>query len=815
MKQFCSTLFPIVAMLSSIQTATAQAPVITAATPLSQTVEQWGKFEVKLDITAAWTNPYDYDEIRVTGTFTDPDGNARTAEGFFMQDYQLNNQTGALTPVANGTFKLRFAPDKPGTWKYNLTCTNTGGTGTFPEQTFTVTPPASAKNKGFVRSNQTNYLHFDDGDQYIPVGENICWQQSNIYTDYKNWLTKLVDNGGNYFRLWHCAWGLGIEWKNGSSGFQGLRKYKQTAAFYQDWLYDYCAENGIYIMLCLHHHGQVSSQVNPNWNDSPYNSINGGPCPNTWDFFTNAAAKNHTRNRLRYVVARWGYSRSILTWELFNEVDWTDQFAAKKGDVSAWHLEMAAFLKDKDPYQHLVTTSYAQESYDPATWNQPDIDFTQTHHYVGTPNLERVLAASIQKYIEDYGKPTLTGEFGLTTTGADLGTTDPDGIHIHNSLWGTLFGGGMGAGATWWWDNYVEPKDLYYHFKPVSAVAQQVPFRAANLMPAPASVSGATADLSLTPTLGGWGALADTAFTIENGQVVPAGAALATFLYGSQWNTQFRRPPVFTVNFPQSGPFKVKTGSESGQTPKIAIWLDGVKLLDQNAAPNQTFTINVPAGAHTIKVDNTGTDWITIAAYSFAGLGSAVDAYVLKSEAQNKLAGWVLNNSYNHEYLKSNGLPSPAAGATLQVPGVQNGAYAVRFFNCMTGALQSTQTVTVSNGMMTVPLPEMLWDWAFVAEDQALFVSAPRQGIDFQAYPNPAVPGGNLTLEVESTEQSKWAITLLDMEGRALKTLFKGDTTGEKQIGIALPIDLAAGIYWIKLENENGQTGVRGISLVR
>jgi hypothetical protein len=53
------------------------------------------------------------------------------------------------------------------------------------------------------------------------------------------------------------------------------------------------------------------------------------------------------------------------------------------------------------------------------------------------------------------------------------------------------------------------------------------------------------------------------------------------------------------------------------------------------------------------------------------------------------------------------------------------------------------------------------------------------------------------------------------MEGRALNTLFEGDTIGEKQIGIALPVDLAAGNYWIKLENENGQTGVRGISLVR
>ena len=816
MKHIYAAAFQSIILLAPAQTTSAQAPVITAATPVSNTVEQWEKFEVKLDITATWSNPYDYDEIRVGCTFTGPDGATRTAEGFFIQDNQLNTNSGALTPVGSGTFKVRFAPDKPGVWKYNLSCTNASGTGTFPEQTFTATSPASPENKGFVRSDQTNYLHFDNGEQYIPIGENIGWQQSNIYADYKDWLTKLSDNGGNFFRLWHCAWGLGIEWENGNSGFQGLRKYKQSAAFYQDWLYDFCAENGIYAMLCLHHHGQVSSQVNPNWSDSPYNAANGGPCQNTWDFFTNTTAKNHVKNRLRYVVARWGYARSVMSWELFNEVDWTDQFAQKKGDVSAWHLEMAAFLKDKDPYQHLVTTSYAQESFDPVTWNQPDIDFTQTHHYVNTPNIERVLVSSNRKYIDEFGKPSLTGEFGLTTTGVDLGTTDPDGIHIHNSLWGTLFGGGMGAGMTWWWDNYVEPKDLYYHFEPVSTVAQNVPFKTGNLSPAPVTVTGAPGDLSLTPTLGGWGALADTSFTIENGQVTPAGASTATFLYGAQWNTQYRRPPVFYVNYPASGQFRVKTGSETGQAPKIVIWLDGAKVLEQNAAINQTYSINVPAGQHTIKVDNTGTDWITIASYVFAGLGSQVDAYILKSENQNKVAGWVLNNNYNHEYVKTNGQPSPAVGATLQVPGMQNGAYTVRYYNCMTGALQSTEPVSVTNGSLSLVLPDVLWDWAFVVDDQPLDVAEAERSLNFHVYPNPVVPGANLTLDFDLTEKTPLAVTLLDMEGRALRTLFTSDATGgEQQLSIVLPGNLAAGVYWVKMEGSDGKSGVKGISVFR
>lgn len=816
MKHLRTVVLPSFLLLVTGGAAIAQAPVISAVTPVSNFVEQWSKFEAKLDITANWSNPYNYDEIRVECLFTDPEGATRTVEGFYMQPFQLDTLTGLLTPAGSGTFKVRYAPEKPGIWKYNLSCINASGTGTFPEMTFAVTVPAHPKNKGFVRSGQTNYLHLDNGEQYVPIGENICWQQSNVYLDYKNWLTQLAGNGGNYFRLWHCPWGLGIEWNNNNNGFQGLRRYKQTNAYYQDWLYDFCADNGIYVMLCLHYHGQVSTQVNPNWSESPYNAANGGPCQNTWDFFTQSAAKNHIKNRLRYIVARWGYARSILSWELFNEVDWTDQFAQKKADVSAWHLEMASFLKNKDPYRHLVSTSYAQDYNDPATWNQPDIDYSQTHHYVNTPNIERVLAGSLRNYVDSYGKPSFTGEFGLTTTGNDLGAIDPDGIHIHNSLWGTLFGGGMGAGATWWWDNYMEPQGLYYHFSPLSKTVQNVPFLSGDFSPTPAAVSGVPADLSLTPVLGGWGALADTAFNIGNGQVTPVGAALASFLYGSQWNTQFRRPPVFAVNYPSSGQFKVKTAAETGQAPKIAIWLDGVKVLEQNASVNQTYSIAVPAGPHVIRVDNTGTDWITIAQYIFTGVGSAADAYVLKSAGQNKIAGWVLNNNYNHDYIKANGQPSPAAGANLQVPGVLNGTYVVKYYNCMTGLLQASESVTVTNGALSLALPDVIWDVAFTVSDQPSDVAEPRRHIRFQAYPNPAMPGASMTLGFSYPENKPVAVRLLNMEGRSLRSWATGDTSsGVQHIELRLPEDIAAGFYWLQIETADGKAGIEGVVVTR
>lgn len=809
------TTFSILAcmLFLSFQSA-AQAPVITAVSPVSNMVEQYGKFEAALAINATFTNPYNYDEIRVSAVFTAPNGLQFTVDGFYMENFSISNETtGALSATGNNGFKVRFAPMQTGTWSYTLSCTNAAGTGTFPAQTFVCTETATATNKGFVRSNATNYLGFDNGNSYIPIGENIGWANANPYVDYKKWVTKLADNGGNFFRIWNCSWGLGLEWKN-TGGYLGLKKYRQNNAFYLDWLFDFSAEKGVYAMLCINHHGQVSSQVNPNWSDNPYNAVNGGPCQNTWDFFTNAQAKALHKNRLRYMVARWGYQRGIMAWELFNEVDWTDQFDQRKGDVANWHNEMAAYLKQIDPYQHVVTTSYAHDHNDPQTWNLPDIDLTQTHYYLDIPNLERVLASGNSAFLDDFGKPTLNGEFGLGGSSSGLIALDPTGIHIHNNLWGGLFSGAAGTGMSWWWDSYLEPQNLYTHFSAIRAVTDLVDLQSGDFRPVPALVSGAPSDLSLTPSLG-WGALADTSFTINaDGSISPVGAKLSQFLYGSQWNTQYRRPPVFYVDYPQSGNFSVKTGGTTGQAAKIAIWVDGVQLLNTTAAVNQLYTVTVPSGAHTIRVDNTGTDWVTLASYNFSGLGSAVDAYVLRSEDHTQLTGWVLNNNYNHQYVKANGEPNSVSGATIAVSGLSDGLYTLNWYDCINGGLLNSAPATVSNSTFTAVIPDVLWDVTFTLRDYIVGVTQAPEPFSFGVYPNPVTDAGsNMSFDLTST--SKVQVELLDAGARPVQLLV--DQTLEKGTHLLhLPIktQLPSGIYWIKARI-NGQTGIKPISIIR
>ncbi len=145
-----------------------------------------------------------------------------------------------------------------------------------------------------------------------------------------------------------------------------MGRYADVPAFRIEQILDLAEQYGLEVQLVLNDHGQFSSHVNPRWYDNPYNAANGGPVPedDPAAFFSNPAAKDLFKQRLRYLVARYGAYRDILAWELFNETQFIGRadknpFGSQqvRDDLVAWHAEMAAYLRSLDPYDHLITTS--------------------------------------------------------------------------------------------------------------------------------------------------------------------------------------------------------------------------------------------------------------------------------------------------------------------------------------------------------------------------------------------------------------------------------------------------------------------------
>lgn len=746
-----------------------------------------------------FVNPYDYDEINIKTTLVSPSGKEKVIDGFFMQDFNLNETNGNLTPINQGVFKIRFSPDETGTWNYTIRVDSKYGSDALAPASFTCTDSAE---KGFIRVSPANYLHYDDGSQYIPIGYNVAWHNNNPVLNYTTWLSKLSAVGGNFYRLWMPHWGLGMEWRNGN-GYSGLRKYKETNMAYLDWLVEYSEGKNMGIMFCIQHHGQVSTNVNPNWSESPYNVANGGPCATTADFFTNQIAKNHTKNRLKYILARWGYSTSIMSWELFNEVNWTDNAVAIESSVASWHAEMASFIKENDVYGHLVTTSTASEDYGKEIWNNPDIDFTQSHIYINNENIERAIVSSSKQRLKEFEKPTLMGEFGLGDN-ANLSNIDADGVHIHNTIWASLFSGAMGTAMSWWWDNYIEPNDLYFHFKPIATSTSKIDFLKKDLQVGNAIVQNAPGDLTFSTALG-WGEkAADAVIYVKIGNTYRNVPPFSTFLYGSQWNTQFRSPPTFEIDHPQASQLVITTGSGTGNMPIIAVYIDNILVLNKAATVNTKYSVNIPSGKHLVKIDNIGTDWINVSSFAFVGLGSAIDIYTLKSPAKDFASGWVFNNKYVHTSLN---LPNAISNAKVSATDFTDGLYDVVWYDCLEFDTISSMQATVTNGILAFDIPSLPWDAVFTATiNKGLTATKDIIPLTYKVYPNPVFSGQQINLTSENQQDQKNLVTIFDNVGKMLHQEQITLTNGSANL--LIPPGLNTALYWLHIKTNNQATTI-------
>lgn len=226
-----------------------------------------------------------------------------------------------------------------------------------------------------------------DGKSFAPLGANLAWAESSNRT---RWYAKALHGFAqaelNWARIWMASWGgLDLSWLPEDMGpSPAVGMLDERVAENWDHILASAEKEGVYVQLVLQHHGQWSSQVNPNWKGNPWNAENpGGFLKTAGEFFTSEKAQRLTKQKYRTIVARWGYSPAIMAWELFNEVHWVDALRLEhnEGAVAAWHDEMATYLRSLDVYGHLVTTS----TEDLASPIYRSMDYYQPHLYPSEP----------------------------------------------------------------------------------------------------------------------------------------------------------------------------------------------------------------------------------------------------------------------------------------------------------------------------------------------------------------------------------------------------------------------------------------------
>lgn len=405
-------------------------------------VEQFAKFEVIFSTPASYSNAFDPGDISVDAEFTSPSGIKKVCPAFL---YSFSPAAGAPDE-----WRVRFSPDEKGPWQWRIMAATPDTTLESKVMSFDCIPSERSGPLRVAKADRRFFEHAN-GAFYYPIGHNVCW---NRIEEYREQFELMARHGENWSRVWVAPWNCEIEWSPRVGAYRGLGLYNLDHALKLDGIMEAAEQNSLYIQLVLHEHCRLSAKTNPEWQNNPYSAQLGGPCAEPKDFFVNEEARRLARNRLRYIVARWGYSAHLMAWELFNEVDLTDEFSFERD--TPWHKEMAEFLKKTDPHGHMVTTSYVS-SPNADTLKLPVFDYTQSHVYA--VDLDRMFARLYEPYAA-LGKPHFIGEFGRhTADGVDA--QDLGGSVIHAGLWAQFMIPSGGNAMSWWWYDHIHPHNLY------------------------------------------------------------------------------------------------------------------------------------------------------------------------------------------------------------------------------------------------------------------------------------------------------------------------------------------------------------------
>ncbi len=550
---------------------------------------------------------------------------------------------------------------------------------------------------------------------YTPLGGNLPWAPTDQdpLTYYRQAFADFKNVGFNWTRIWMCHWGqLNLDWIAPRHGKQvPLGELSLEVADRLDRIIDSAEANGVRLQLVLQYHGQFTTYNNTNWDENPWNRANGGFLDDPKAFFTDPQARQLTRDKYRYIVARWGYSSAIMAWELFNEVMWTN---ARRGDaadnasVAAWHTEMARTLRRYDVHGHLVTTSDDDLSH--ALWSA--MDYYQPHLY--TANMILALQ-DLELPAGAVTRPVFYGEIGDDNMSGLSSAQRASGFVQPILAWAGLFGRATAPAQLW----YVESIRENQRWPEIESFAAFV--RASGILrhplpdlERPLVVGGDQVPLQVQPGYA-WHRGPNPTLTIPvDGTESPELLQYRRMLTSAVKNTPFPSRLTLQIESPAASNATLHLNRTSNLGGALRVTVDGATQIDQSwpaAASNRpapadlSFPFRLGFGSHTIEIENpNGGDWIDLGALDLGLSVPALTAVALCSP--DRIVLWLRHRE---------NLLSPAddtelvpTAATVQLTAVPAGAWSVHWWDPVTGRESRSETITHRGGALHLPTPEVL-----------------------------------------------------------------------------------------------------------
>jgi hypothetical protein len=488
--QVAGPLFLLAVAASQVLAGDAQVHTIESVKPV---VEGAGTFELReyaVAVRGPQLNTFRAAEMMLDAEFTLPSGAVMKVPGFYGQNYELKG--GKAEPVKDSQgWRIRFSGPEAGAYKFKVVLQVKGkAVATVDGPAFSLTK-SSSHGMIQIAKEAPRYLEYNDGACYVPIGQNVAFTADVMksYGDmgkkmksvtlpwheaFPQWFGKMGANGANWARIWMLP---NFYLENGKPWDWSLENA---------WKFDYVLEsarkNNIHICLCFNAERSDAQGWQMMWvKNNAWGALLSANNAKFNDFGTLEAAREMYRDKIRYIVARWGYSPSIFSWELWNEIE-----CCLVKDMPGWSKEMTAYIRSVDPWHHLIKSSAHHDT--PVYWTPEHGDLNDIHGYYGwqgtthTKNLGTFLTW-YSAAVRGAGRAFMVAETGVARdTGNAHAEADNDVtcFQVHESLWGGLFSGAVGTGMVWWWEEQTDLFDGYRRFRAISNFVKGVPFNKEN-----------------------------------------------------------------------------------------------------------------------------------------------------------------------------------------------------------------------------------------------------------------------------------------------------------------------------------------------
>jgi hypothetical protein len=405
--------------------------------------------------------------------------------GSFRYDHHGYEELAAVGELVT---MVRFTPKEEGEYRFQAL----RGSDVVEEGSFT---SLATDHPGYVQvsSADPRYFAYSSGAPYCAVGVNLCAvpmyalprgmehfevgsQSATLgLNEYRRWFRLLSENGGNFTRIWLSNAYLQTEGEQ--AGITDPLKFNRL-----DGLIELAREYGIRLKLCFDHFRAFQSEnpVTKSFFMRKYSDPRTGREATSMDgWLADARWQELWFQKVQAYLARYGGDPVVMAWELWNEMDCVE---GSWEAVREWTRIMLARIKAQEPDQLVVQSlgsydeQHKQRVQDDLR-DMPEMDFQQVHRYLdqGAPweicNVDPV-AFSIQavQATRRPDRPNLLAETGAVNdrhTGPfRYYRMDNRGIIFHDTTFPAFFAGAGGSGHNWFWDSYVDQKNLWGQLKP-------------------------------------------------------------------------------------------------------------------------------------------------------------------------------------------------------------------------------------------------------------------------------------------------------------------------------------------------------------